>query len=219
MLIASAAALAALAWLSGRATHRLETGDSVTGNVVTNGTTTSSAATDQAPRTTGIGRRSSVLLGAGALLVLVVANIGIWHKENLIAHGQPVFIALAPVDPRSLMQGDYMRLDFVGLRNLGFESHDVSRVNQAYVVMQRHALNVAVPLYAHQAGKALGADQFLIELTPHEGRWMLVTDAWYFTEGEASRWEAAKYGDFRVLPNGQALLVGLADAELRPLGR
>ena len=55
----------------------------------------------------------------------------------------------------------------------------------------------------------------LIELTPKDGRWVVVTDAWYFREGDATRWEAAKFGEFRVEPDGKALLVGLADAQLR----
>ena len=42
-----------------------------------------------------------------------------------------------------------------------------------------------------------------------------MTDAWYFREGDATRWEAAKFGEFRVEPDGKALLVGLADAQLR----
>ena len=33
-------------------------------------------------------------------------------KETLIRDGRPVFVELAPVDPRSLMQGDFMRLNF-----------------------------------------------------------------------------------------------------------
>ena len=52
-------------------------------------------------------------------------------------------------------------------------------------------------------------------LTPRDGQWTLVTDAWYFREGDAARWEAAKFGEFRVEPDGKALLVGLADAQLR----
>ena len=48
----------------------------------------------------------------GALLTLLVANIAIWQKKRLIAEGEPVFVALAPADPRSLMQGDSMRLNF-----------------------------------------------------------------------------------------------------------
>jgi hypothetical protein len=51
-------------------------------------------------------------IAATALAVLLVANFAIGQKEALIARGRPVFVALAPVDPRSLMQGDYMRLRF-----------------------------------------------------------------------------------------------------------
>jgi uncharacterized membrane-anchored protein len=60
-------------------------------------------------------------------------------------------------------------------------------------------------------------DEFLLALTPKNGRWTLATDAWFFREGEAARWEVARYGEFRVTPDGEALLVGLADAELRPI--
>jgi uncharacterized membrane-anchored protein len=56
-----------------------------------------------------------------------------------------------------------------------------------------------------------------MELTPKEGRWVLVTDAWFFKEGEAQRWEKARFGEFRVLPDGRALLVGMRDENLVPL--
>ena len=46
------------------------------------------------------------------LAVLVVVNSAIWQKERHIAQGEVVYLELAPVDPRSLMQGDYMALNF-----------------------------------------------------------------------------------------------------------
>jgi uncharacterized membrane-anchored protein len=46
---------------------------------------------------------------------------------------------------------------------------------------------------------------------------VLVTDAWFFAEGEAERWQAARYGEFRVDDSGRALLVGLRGAALQPL--
>lgn len=64
---------------------------------------------------------------------------------------------------------------------------------------------------------AHAASEISIELTPHEGGWMLVTDAWYFKEGEAQRWARAKYGEFRVAPDGRALLVGLRGPALEAL--
>ena len=61
------------------------------------------------------GRHLRLGVLTGLLLVLLVANVGIWQKEQLIVKGDAIFVALEPVDPRSLMQGDYMRLNFVNL--------------------------------------------------------------------------------------------------------
>jgi len=221
ILIAGACALAATCWLSGT---------KLRGVAITRGL----------PNLAENRRPVSLLLGFGALLILAVANIGIWQKESLIADGRPVFIALEPVDPRSLIQGDYMSLNFLQLQNITGDIYDFDKLNPTYLVMRRDPRGLATPLRAYQSGVSnhenavitdtpvqrparqsvehLAADEFLIELTPRKGRWALVTDAWYFAEGEAGRWETAKYGDFRVLPNGKALLVGLADANFRPLG-
>jgi len=67
------------------------------------------------------------------------------------------------------------------------------------------------------AGEPLAPGEQRFELTPRGGRWTLVTDAWYFREGDGQRWEQARYGEFRVEPDGRALLVGMADAQLRPI--
>ena len=146
------------------------------------------------------------------LAVLAVANVGIWQKERLIREGQPVFVELAPVDPRSLMQGDYMRLEF----HLPVDNVKTQGGQRPRVVATRDARGVATLRRLHD-GTPLGPGELLIELTPKSGRWILVTDAWFFEEGEAERWAKAKYGEFRVREDGQALLVGLRDAGLRPL--
>ena len=54
--------------------------------------------------------RKAIALIAG-LAVLALVNLGIYQREQLLTRGQIVLLDLAPVDPRSLMQGDYMRLD------------------------------------------------------------------------------------------------------------
>ena len=65
--------------------------------------------------------------------------------------------------------------------------------------------------------RAQSTDELAIELTPKDGRWTVVTDAWFFAEGQAARWAKAKYGEFRVDGRGQALLVGLRGPQLEPL--
>ena len=57
-------------------------------------------------------------MALGALLVLGVVNAAIVGKETIKREGDTVYLPLAPVDPRSLMQGDYMALRFTLVREL-----------------------------------------------------------------------------------------------------
>ncbi|MCV2369755.1 GDYXXLXY domain-containing protein [Roseateles oligotrophus] len=159
---------------------------------------------------------AACLLGGG-LLALLLVNAGIWQKQRLISEGRPIFVALAPIDPRSLMQGDFMRLNY----DLGpdVNAAQLHRLGAArtLVVLGVDARGLALLRRVHEQGKPLAADEQLIALSPRNGGWTLVSDAWYFREGDGKRWQAAKYGEFRVRPDGQALLVGLADAKLRPI--
>lgn len=154
--------------------------------------------------------KRGLLAGAG-MLALVVANAAIWEKETLISTGQVVFVELAPVDPRSLMQGDYMTL------NYAFPS-DFAMVDTARTkLVARRAPNGVVTLLGEHDGRPLGPQEMLIEAISKRSRPLIVTDAWYFKEGEAERWAAARYGEFRVDANGKALLVGLRGPKLEKL--
>jgi len=154
--------------------------------------------------------KRGLLAGAG-VLALVIANAAIWQKEALIRTGQPVFVELAPVDPRSLMQGDYMTLNYAFPPGL-----DVRDKARTRLVAQR-APNGVVKLLGVHNGRRLGPQEMLIEMIIKRGRPLIVTDAWYFKEGEAKRWETARYGEFRVDSNGKALLVGLRGPNLERL--
>ncbi|MBB5205823.1 putative membrane-anchored protein [Inhella inkyongensis] len=171
------------------------------------------------PRSEGAGALArpwglGLSLAAGLLLV----NAGIVLKERLIQQGQPVFVELAPVDPRSLMQGDFMRLDYALLRLATVpEPGPQTGAQRPMLVLARDARGVAQWRRLHREGEALADDELRVELSPKAGRWTLVSDAWFFKEGEAARWEAARYAEFRVDASGRALLVGLRGADLRPL--
>ncbi len=195
LLLGAGALLAGLAWLASRGS--------------------ASRAASPTPHTSpGSGRPATVSLLASGVLVLVATNTGIWQKEDLIARGRPVFVALAPVDPRSLMQGDFMRLNF-SLPSLP-PTTGLHRARRPHVVLRRDARGVASAQRLDD-GAPLAADELRVELTPRDGRWVLVSDAWFFAEGEAARWAAARYGEFRVGGDGRALLVGLRGADLQPL--
>ncbi len=155
---------------------------------------------------------------AGSLATLLAINLGIWQKEDLISRGKPMYLALAPVDPRSLMQGDYMQLRFAMLPSRHLPPPEAMMGRRPQLVIKLDARNVATVLREHDPDRhPLATDETLLELSPKNGDWVVVTDAWYFKEGEGERWQRAKYGEFRVLPDGKALLVGMADESLRPI--
>ena len=200
LLLASAGVvLGGLAWFSHRATA----------------IASPRASANVAP--TGWRSAGGLAMLAGALLTLLVANGAIWQKQDLIARGKPVFMALLPVDPRSLMQGDYMRLRFAALDAHKLPLLDDLRGKRPHMVVRLDARGVATVQRLHASDQALAADEMLLELTPKDGAWVVVTDAWFFKEGQGQRWQAAQFGEFRVLPDGRALLVGMADAALQPI--
>ena len=155
--------------------------------------------------------RSLLVLG-GLALVLGVSNLAIAGKERLLDEGEVVLLELAPVDPRSLIQGDYMRLDYAIARTL---TGTVPR--DGHIVVRLDDDGVAEFVRWHQAEQPLAEGEHLLRYR-HRGRSVrIATDAFHFQEGHAQRYERARYGELRVGEQGESVLVGLRDSLRRPL--
>lgn len=158
-----------------------------------------------------------------ALITLVVAlcliNLAIFNKERHLSSGQSVLLKLAPVDPRSLMQGDYMALRF----QLGNEiyqhaprtpewnprrDHLLPADGQVIVTLDRHRVAQFHDLYR---GQELKEHQLLLKYRIRNDRVKFATNAFFFEEGQAERFETSEYGEFRVNGEGELLLVAMFD--------
>ncbi|WP_129645208.1 GDYXXLXY domain-containing protein [Peristeroidobacter agariperforans] len=146
----------------------------------------------------------------GAILVLVAVNHSIRAKERIISTGEPIYLALAPVDPRSLMQGDYMALRFQLADQLSAEyTANISNLRAPIVLDARQVATLA--------GQGIPTDLFIRYRLRDGGAW-LGTNAYFFEEGAAARFTNARFGEFRLdRDSGEAVLVGLRDAELKAL--
>lgn len=151
-----------------------------------------------------------VLISLGLLTVLIGVNLSIYSKERIKHTGVTVFLELAPVDPRSLMQGDYMALRFkledeIFARRDAFEHFDRAPI-------ELDARRVAT------LSLAPAPNPLRIRYRIQNGGVWLGTNAYFFEEGTAARYADARYGEFKLEEHsGEAVLVGLRDAELRPL--
>ena len=161
-------------------------------------------------------RNAVVLLWCAVVLVLV--NRAILDKEQLLAEGRVVFLELAPVDPRSLMQGDYMALRFRiadGVRSLQ-DPTDSAGMNGTMVALLE-ARSVAT-FERLDDGQPLQANEVRLQYRVREGQLKFATNAFFFEEGRANLYEGARYGEFRVDDEGALLLTGLRGPNLERLG-
>lgn len=160
--------------------------------------------------------RKAIALLMGAV-VLAVANYAIYERERIIGEGRIALLELAPVDPRSLMQGDYMALRFKAATD-AFGSGQVREdVRDGRIVLKPDARGVA-SFVRLDVGGPLAPDEFLMRYRIRDRQVKFATNAFFFQEGHADRYETARYGEFRVAADGDAILTGLRGKDLEPLG-
>ncbi len=142
-------------------------------------------------------------------LVLGAANYAIYGKERIIRSGEVLYLELAPVDPRSLMQGDYMALRFRLATALDESGAALSGTREAPLTLDARRVGTL---------DTEGNGQVRISYRIRNGLVWLGTNAYFFAEGTGDRYALARYGEFRVDgTSGDAVLVGLRDENLNPL--
>jgi uncharacterized membrane-anchored protein len=147
-------------------------------------------------------------------LLLYFFNMSVIHKEGLMKAGTLVFVELAPVDPRSLMQGDYMRLSYRISQDIPDDSLMPSR---GYCVVRLNADKVAQRVRFQSKRTPLSAGEHLIEYTAGDWTINIGAESYFFQEGKAEHYSKAKYGGLRIDRDGNSLLTGLYDAALKKL--
>ncbi len=162
-----------------------------------------------------------VWIMVGWALVCIVINIAIYNSEQHLRDGQLIYLELAPVDPRSLMQGDYMALQFAlanDIRRALQAGRDVPPGATDGRAIVRVDANGVARFESLQSDRQLAQNQLALTYRLREGRVKFATDAYFFQEGHAQRYENARYGAFRVSSAGDMLLVSLHDEALTRLG-
>jgi len=161
------------------------------------------------------------LAGLVILLMLTAVNTGIWQKEQVLKQGAVMILQLAPVDPRSLMQGDYMALNYSITRSLQEEFYQQRQVcdsvpqTPCLPVSGKIIVTVNVQRQVTQArfdsGEPLKPDELRVNYHMKSGMLTVGTDAYFFQESHGERFASARYGAFRVGEDGSALLTAMLD--------
>ena len=174
------------------------------------------------------------LVGVFLIALLGAVNYKVQQFEEVLATGKPVVLKIAPADPRSLMQGDYMVLNYAILSELqqsqfsseSNESNETTGIDElspsgkkAYILVHLDKNHVATLC---EAQSEIPTD--FKHCTPnlylpirYRG-WSpeLPSQDYFFAEGKGEYYAQSEYAEYRF-KDGILLLARLLDKDLKGL--
>jgi len=155
------------------------------------------------------------IFGVWFVGLLLILNGLVYQKETMLKEAQQVLLALAPVDPRSLIQGDFMVLRYAIANEV--TNTVEGRDGQEGLLTLKLESNGVASLVAIDSSAPLEPGQIHLKYRINGGRCLLGAESYMFEEGRADHFAAAKFGELRVSLDGSSVLVGLRNEGLEPL--
>ena len=148
------------------------------------------------------------------IILLTYFNFSVAKKEELLDNGTLALLELAPVDPRSLMQGDYMQLRYA----ISVIDQDKELPKRGFCVVKLDENKIAKLIRFQKNKTPLNKDEHLIEYNA-SNHWSVSigAESYFFQEGDAEKYENAQYGGIKIDQNGNSLLIGLYDENLKKI--
>lgn len=151
-------------------------------------------------------------------LFIIAGSMGwsIFEKENILTNGQTILLPVGPRDPRSLMQGDYMRLAYDPtlfpsmevVKDLPYKGFSILKLGD-----KQQASFARI-----DDGSTLSENEIRIVYRRSRTGWRLsgikyAADSYFFEEGQGKRFNNARFIMVVVGEGGDTILTGLADAD------
>ena len=146
---------------------------------------------------------SRILIIANLILLLGYFNWSVYQKEQTLKE-----------DPRSLMQGDYMRLNY---KEANSELINRQKAKRGYAVLKLDKNHVGEIIRLQESLEPVNENEIVLKYKTINGRLFLGAESFFFEEGQDSVYNRAAYGGLRVDNKGQSLLVGLYDKDFRQI--
>lgn len=153
---------------------------------------------------------SRILIIANLILLLGYFNWSVYQKEQTLKDGQLFLLQLAPVDPRSLMQGDYMRLNY---KEASSDLPDKQTDTRGYAILRTDSNQVGEIVRLQNTLEPVNDNELVIKYKIINRRLFLGAESFFFEEGQDTLYQKAVYGGLKVDDKGQSLLVGLYDED------
>jgi uncharacterized membrane-anchored protein len=150
------------------------------------------------------------------ILIFITFNLMIFQKQKLLRSGETVYFAIAPSDPRSLMQGDYIDFRYK-MENEIKRNQAATPKNNGYLVIayDNESVGHFVRFYD---GEKLAPNEKLVKYQHNPQSILAVTikpHTFFFQENLQQDYQKPEYAIFHYHGEKDYLLVGLADNDKR----
>lgn len=163
-------------------------------------------------------RRGIAAVCLGLFLALFAWSV--MQKERLLASGDEIILALRPVDPRSLMQGDYMVLRLAveeDIRHALYGLSDDDRALAKGVAVVEIEQGKSARFKRLDNGSSLADGEKRLVFRGREGEIQVSSGAFFFQEGHGKAYERARFALLRVDGSGNALITALLDERMETI--
>lgn len=140
----------------------------------------------------------------------------VWQKEQLLQNGEIVALELAPIDPRSMLQSDYVQLNYeiqANYREDYYKETASLPTGNVDVLLEKSTETVeykgkTIPVYTASSFTPTGTeeDTLAIKGKARAGTLTLGIEHFFIPENSGAKWEEKTHAIIRVAENGDAIL-------------
>ncbi|MBE7410671.1 MAG: GDYXXLXY domain-containing protein [Leptospiraceae bacterium] len=155
--------------------------------------------------------KTRIFIVLNAVIFFAIANFFIFQKEKILKEGDTVILALAPLDPRSLIQGDYLEIRYAIFSQ--FKSKN--GFSDGYIFVKKDDRGIFQFSKITDLNGRAEAAEIKIRFRERSYSVRIGAESYLFQEGEAQKYEKAKYGMLKISGEGEAMLIALLDEKLK----
>lgn len=152
-----------------------------------------------------------IIIALNFIILMSFFSYSVYKQEGIKKSDSKLILELAPVDPRSLLQGDYMVLRYEIVDSLyTWELEEEIYFSKGFVLLEKDEKGVS-----RFAGVSEDWEKGSIEFRRDmDGKYSIGADSYFFEEGTGKLYQNARYAEFYLYDEGKIRIKGLLDSNM-----
>lgn len=150
-----------------------------------------------------------ILVVLNLLLLMIAFGYSVVKEERNLKQ-KTFYIKTAPIDPRSLIQGDYMILNYDITESARGEARNLRK---GYIRVRLNNLKVAEFMKVSKEYLPSSDNELSIQFYQNDSTIDIGVNSYLFQEGAGNRFQRAQYAEVIELKNGKLRLKHLLDKD------